>query len=198
MSRNPATLKRRVEDQPLPTPPASDQQVDWTAQTDTAPASAVLSQWRRWSRTALGRWLFARAVCHKAPYFATIKPRVLELAPGVARFSMQKRRSVENHIGSVHAIAMANLCELAGGLVTEVTIPANRRWIPRGMTIEYLKRADTAIVATARLSKTDWSQATNVAVPVSVTDARGQEVVRAVITMYVSPRPAKDSQASSA
>jgi acyl-coenzyme A thioesterase PaaI-like protein len=102
---------------------------------------------------------------------------------------MPKRRAVENHIGSVHAIAMANLCELAAGLVTEVTIPSTRRWIPRGMTIEYLKRADTGVTAVARLAGVEWNGPANVAVPVSVTDESGQEVVRAVITMYVSPRP---------
>ncbi len=192
MSYNQASLNRRVEDQPQPKTPTTDQQLDWTAQSDTAPPSAVLVNWRRLSGTALGRWFFARLVCRKAPYFATIKPRVLELAPGIARFSMKKRRGVENHIGSVHAIAMANLCELAAGLATEVTIPATRRWIPRGMTIEYLKRADTGVVAMARLAKSDWSGAMNVAVPVTVTDAKGQEVIRAVITMYVSPRPTKD------
>ncbi len=164
------------------------QQLDWTALSETAPPSAVLGHWRRASRTALGRWLFARMVCRKAPYFATIKPRVLELSPGIARFSMAKRRSVLNHIGSVHAIAMANLCELAAGMVTEVSIPATRRWIPRGMTIEYLKRADSSITAVARLATKEWNGPANIAVLVAVTDDQGQEVVRAVITMYVSPR----------
>lgn len=165
------------------------QQLDWTALSDTAPPSAVLGHWRRASRTALGRWLFARVICRKAPYFATIRPRILELAPGIGRFSMPKRRSVENHIGSVHAIAMANLCELAAGMATEVSIPATRRWIPRGMTIEYLKRADSDITAVARIARKEWNGPANVGVLVSVTDDQGQEVVRAVITMYVSPRP---------
>lgn len=155
------------------------------------PPSPVLGHWQRASRTALGRWLFGKMLCRKAPYFATIKPRVLELAPGIARFKIAKRRAVENHIGSVHAIAMANLCELAAGMATEVSIPASRRWIPRGMTIEYLKRADTNVTAVARLANKEWNGPTNIGVPVSVTDTQGQEVVRAVITMYVSPRPAK-------
>ena len=36
--------------------------------------------------------------------------------------------------------------------------------------------------------KSEWTQAENVAVPVSVHDAHGKEVVRAVISMYVSPK----------
>jgi acyl-coenzyme A thioesterase PaaI-like protein len=102
---------------------------------------------------------------------------------------MRKRRGVENHIGTVHALAMGNLCELAAGMVTEVTIPTSLRWLPRGMTIEYLRKAETDVTATARLDKTEWTgQAENVAVPVSVVDTTGTEVVRAVITMYISPR----------
>jgi len=102
---------------------------------------------------------------------------------------MRKRRKVENHIRSVHALAMGNLCELAAGMVTEVTLPANLRWLPRGMTIEYLRRAESDVTATARLTKSEWTGGPeNIAVPVSVVDASGTEVVRAVITMYVSPR----------
>ena len=73
-------------------------------------------------------------------------------------------------------------------LCTEVTIPVGMRWIPRGMTIEYLAKAETDVVATARLDKTEWAGAENIGVPVTVTDSAGKEVVRAVISMYVSPK----------
>ena len=84
---------------------------------------------------------------------------------------------------------MGNLCELAAGMVTEVTIPSTMRWIPRGMTIEYLRKAESDVTATARLTKSEWSTGPeSVGVPVSVQDASGTEVVRAVITMYVTPK----------
>jgi acyl-coenzyme A thioesterase PaaI-like protein len=163
-------------------------QIDWLTMTDATSVPDALRQWRKLSGSRLGRWWFARAVCRKAPYFATIAPRFLELAPAVCRVSLAKRRAVENHLGSVHALAIGNLCELAAGMVTEVTIPDTMRWIPRGMTIEYLRKADSDVSATARLDKKEWREAGNVGVPVTVVDARGEEVVRAVITMYVSPR----------
>jgi len=155
--------------------------------THTTSIGPVLSAWRRASPSRLGRWLFARTVCHRAPYFGTLRPRFLELEPALCRVSMRKRRAVENHIHSVHALAIGNLCELAAGMVTEVTLPSTLRWLPRGMTIEYLRKAESDVTATARLSKSEWSgQAESIAVPVSVLDATGTEVVRAVITMYVS------------
>lgn len=147
----------------------------------------TLRLYRRLCALPFGRWLFARLVCLKAPYFATIRPRIRELRPGLCQVSMRKRRAVQNHVGTVHAIANANLCELAGGMLMEVSIPTSMRWIPRGMTIEYLKKATSSVTATARLDKSAWSTE-NIGVPVSVTDAHGTEVVRAVITMYVSER----------
>lgn len=179
-----------MDDDSAPAPAA---QIDWLTTTSTTSTSPVLEQWRRRSGSRIGRWLFARAVCQRAPYFATIAPRFVELAPTVCRVAIPKRRAVENHIGTVHALAMGNLCELAAGMVTEVTIPASMRWIPRGMTIEYLRKAESDVLATARLDKNEWGDAGNVGVPVTVVDARGEEVVRAVITMYVSPRSVAES-----
>ncbi len=64
------------------------------------------------------------------------------------------------------------------------------RWVTRGMTIEYLRRAESDVTATARLDKNEWGDEQNVGVPVSVVDRNGTEVARAVITMHVAPRRA--------
>ena len=173
---------------------AERQQLDWLTISKTAPTSPVLQRWQKLSKSSFGRWLFARGVGRAAPYFRTIAPHFIELGPALCRVGLRKRRAVENHIGSVHALAIGNLCELAAGMVTEVSLPPSMRWIPRGMTIEYLQPARSDVTATARLDRNEWSGAQNVGVPVTVVDQAGVEVVRAVITMYVSPRP--QSQAS--
>lgn len=152
------------------------------------PAGATLAMWQRLAPYPIGRWLFARAVCRRAPYFATISPRFHELTRQRCRVSMRKRRRVENHIGTIHALAMGNLCELAAGVLMEAATPRNMRWIPKGMQIRYLAKAPTDVSATAQIEPASWSTAQDVIVPVSVTDATGTEVVRADITMYVSPR----------
>jgi acyl-coenzyme A thioesterase PaaI-like protein len=154
-----------------------------------APAEPlVLRHYQRLSRWPGGRWLFARLITFNAPYFASIAPRFHELRPGLCQVSLHKRRAVLNHIGTVHAIAMANLCELACGMLMEVTIPTSMRWIPRGMTIEYLRKAETDVTGSARLDKKEWAGPEDIGVPVSITDRHGTEVVRAVITMYVSEK----------
>lgn len=143
--------------------------------------------YRRLAGLPLGRWIFTRLICLRAPYFGSIRPLFRDLRPGVAVVSMRNRRRVRNHIGTVHALAMGNLCELAAGLVMEATLPAGMRWIPRGMQIAYLAKAETDVVATAELGARDWGAAEDVPVEVAVTDTSGREVVRATITMYVSP-----------
>ncbi|MEQ8204803.1 MAG: hotdog fold domain-containing protein [Woeseia sp.] len=148
----------------------------------------ALNTWNKLSGTAFGRWLFTRAVCFKAPYFASISPSFLELDVGRAVVRLKKRRKVENHIGTVHAIAMANLAELAAGTMMEVSIPSSQRWIPRGMTIEYLAKAESDVTATASLPALAYGPAQDVIVSISVRDTDGKEVSRASVPMYVSPR----------
>jgi acyl-coenzyme A thioesterase PaaI-like protein len=161
--------------------------MDRLTMTDISAIDPTLEAWHKRSTSRLGRWLFARMVCRRAPYFATIRPRFSELRPGLCKVGMRRRRSIENHLGAIHALALGNLCELAAGMVTEVTTPPGTRWIPRGMTIEYLRKAESEVSATARLDKSEWAAPGTVAVPVSVADKNGNEVVRAVITMQVSP-----------
>jgi len=150
--------------------------------------SPALALWRRLSGVPLGKALFSWIICRKAPYFASIRPRFEEFEPGRARVSMRKRRAVTNHIGTVHAIAMCNLAELAAGTMTEITIPKTMRWLPKGMTVEYLKKAETDVEARAALGEVGEGPAREVPVTVEVKDRGGDIVCRAVITMWVSPR----------
>ena len=132
-----------------------------------------------------GNWLFSKAVCLVAPYFASIKPRFDELRPNFCQISIKKRRSVQNHIGTVHAIAMCNMAELAGGTMTDVSVPKNARWIPAGMTVQYVKKAKTNLIAVADGSDLDWTINGNVVVPVVVKDTKGETVFTADITMNI-------------
>lgn len=150
--------------------------------------SAALAAWNRLQAKPLGKWLFSRAVCWKAPYFASISPRFEELRQGYARVSMRKRRAVTNHIGTVHAIAMCNLAEIAAGTLTEASIPPSMRWLPKGMQVDYLRKAATSVEAIATLPEVVEGPPHDVPVTVEVRDRAGEMVCKAVITMYVSPR----------
>ena len=150
----------------------------------------ALSTWRILKGSSLGRWLFARVICLQAPYFATIRPRIDRLEPGLCEARLRKRRAVLNHVGSVHAIALCNLAELAAGLATDVSIPLTHRWIPKGMTVEYLKKATTSVRAIGSYPAVDVGiEPRDVIVPVEVSQEGGEVVFRARVTMWVCPRP---------
>lgn len=125
-------------------------------------------------------------ICFKAPYFHSIRPVFTRLEPGFGEIFMKNRRRVRNHINSVHAIAMCNMCELVGGTVLECSIPSHLRWIPKEMRVEYRKVARTDLTASCRLGETDWQDAMELPLVVEVNDANGVLVLRATITMHVS------------
>lgn len=156
----------------------------------TAPVSTNLKIWNTLQRVPLGRWFFSQAVCVKAPFFRTVHPTVEELRAGYCRATAPNRRGVHNHLGSFHAIASCNMAELAGGLMTDATVPATHRWIPVGMTVEYKTQARTAVTATAQLESIPefGAEPSELVVPVDISDAEGTVFVTARITMRVSPK----------
>lgn len=151
----------------------------------------VLNMWQRLSNKPGGKWLFSQAIARKAPYFKTIKPLFVELNERRAVITAPLRQSVKNHIGTFHAIAMCNMAEVAGGILAEAATPEKtHRWIPKGMTVEYLKKAETDLRAIATLDPAPvfGKDSFELKVPVQVYDRKDQLVFRAVITMWVSPK----------
>jgi acyl-coenzyme A thioesterase PaaI-like protein len=104
--------------------------------------------------------------------------------------TIRHRRRVHNHIGTVHAIALCNLAELTGGLATDVSIPASMRWIPKGMSVRYLRKAVGTMTATCTVPAAAEGVAQDLVAHVDVRDPLGEVVFDADITMYVSPRKA--------
>ncbi|MEQ1802331.1 MAG: hotdog fold domain-containing protein [Gammaproteobacteria bacterium] len=154
-----------------------------------AGSESVLAMWGRLAPLPGGKWLFSRLICLKAPYFSSVRPHFVALRAGRCEVAIRKRRAVTNHLGTVHAIAMCNMAELAAGIMTEATVPGTHRWIPKGMSVEYLKKAGSDLRAVAELAEVPvFGAAGELPVPVSVTDRQGEEVFRAVIRMWISPR----------
>lgn len=151
---------------------------------------SVLALYRRLARWPAGRWLFSRLVCLKAPYFASIAPRIVSLEPGRGVATLRHRRAVTNHIGTVHAIALCNLAEFAGGLTCDVSIPPTMRWIPKGMSVAYLKKAAGTMRATATpaFPPREAEEGYDLPFEVVVENPAGETVFRASIAMWITPR----------
>jgi len=151
----------------------------------------LLETYNKCARLPLGKRIFSKLVCIKAPYFGTIKPLFGEMKPGYCEITVKKRRRVYNHIKSVHAIAMCNLCELTAGSMLEATLPGSMRWIPGGMTVEYLKIARTDLKAVCEISTEGLTKAQSIPMTVHVTDTSDVEVMCAVINMHISEKKHK-------
>ena len=157
--------------------------------------AGILDLWSRTTALPQGRRVFSVAFSRRAPYFASIRPLFIDIRPNYAELSIRKRRSVQNHIGTVHAIALCNGLEAAMGALAEVSIPADKRWIPKGMDISYTAKADSDVRCIAETDPAQW-EGDDPDLPVRVKGVRkdGTVVVEGVIRLWVTPKPAKVSE----
>lgn len=133
----------------------------------------------------MGAEAFSQGVGQVAPYFATIDPEITEYRVGYCELTLKNQRKVQNHLGTVHAIAMCNAAELVAGITTDASIPAGARWIPQGMTVEYKAKAKTDLRVVCDACDVDFSQAGKIIVPVVAYDADSTPCFSADITMNV-------------
>ena len=100
---------------------------------------------------------------------------------------------MQNHIGTVHVIAICNGLEAAMGALAEATIPSSRRWIPKGMDVEYTAKATSDIRCIAETDPADWAREGDVEIPVRVKGVRddGTAVVQGTIRLWVTDKPAR-------
>ncbi|TCP49200.1 uncharacterized protein DUF4442 [Tamaricihabitans halophyticus] len=149
----------------------------------------TLAMWQRLTSLPFGRRLFSAAVCLRAPYFGSVLPTVTELRPGYCAVRAAKWWGVHNHIGTFHAIAACNLAELAMGMLAEATVPSTHRWLPKGMRVSYVAKAKTRLRAFAELDEIpEFDEPAELVVPVRLLDTADNVVVRAEITIWVTPK----------
>ena len=156
--------------------------------------SQVLTLWNKTSTLPGGKRIFSLLFAQKAPYFATIRPRFVDIAPHRAELLIPKRRGVHNHLKTVHAIALCNGLEAAMGALAEATVPADRRWIPKGMDVSYTAKATSDITCIAETDPEQWSaealaeEGSDLHVRVRGVRDDGTVVITGVIKLWVTPR----------
>ncbi len=119
---------------------------------------------------------------HKVKLAGTTSIEVLATDGLKVVFRMKNRKKVQNHIGSVHAAAMALLAESATGFIVGINLPGDKLPLIKCMNLNYVKRAtgDMTAIATltneqvALLNQQDRGE---VKVQIKVTDANGIEPV---------------------
>ena len=154
--------------------------------------STVMDLYTKVTKLPQGQRVFSLLFSQKAPYFATVRPRFVELRPNYAELTIRKRRGVQNHIGTVHVIAICNGLEAAMGALAEASVPKDKRWIPKGMEVEYTAKATSDITCIAETDPEQWT-GDDPDVPVRVRGVRddGTVVVEGVIRLWVTEKPAR-------
>ncbi|MDA8405107.1 MAG: hotdog fold domain-containing protein [Desulfobacteraceae bacterium] len=147
----------------------------------------TLQVYNKLSKLPFGNQIFTRALTFKTPYFSTIHPLIVDVRPGYCRVEMPDRHGIRNHLSTIHAGALCNLCELTGGLAVEVSAPANLRWIPKEMTVQYLKKAKGKLTGICSFDP-EILTAGDVPIPLEIKNASGEAVLSARIVFYLTPR----------
>jgi acyl-coenzyme A thioesterase PaaI-like protein len=150
---------------------------------------SVLAAYRALSRLPQGRTLFSVVFARKAPYFRSVRPRFRDVRPHHAELVVADRKAVHNHIGTVHAIAVCNGLEAAMGALAEATVPAGKRWLPKGMEVEYVAKSTSDVTCTAQTTPSDWDGGPDVPVRVTARLGDGTVVVQGTIHLWVTDRP---------
>jgi len=149
--------------------------------------SELRAGWARFKDLPGGRWLFSLLFGAAIPYSGSVKPLIHVLQPGRAVLSMGDRRSVRNHLKSIHAIALANLAEMTTGLALGFGLPDGMRTILTRVEVEFLKKARGTITATCEAPVFQGVVEKEVLVESILTNEAGDVVAKGRAVWLVGP-----------
>ncbi len=127
-------------------------------------------------------------------YAGTSGVEFLDITPERTVMRIRNRRKVQNHIGGLHAVAMALVGETASGVLVGLNLPGDKIPVIKHMAIDYNKRCSGHLTATATLSEDQIQAMQNqdkgeVSVAVSFRDQDGKAPIEGqMIWAWVPPR----------
>jgi acyl-coenzyme A thioesterase PaaI-like protein len=147
----------------------------------TNPLRAFVDKVNRYP-TWLSAKLMTRVFRYKVKLAGTTGIEVLYTNGKTAKYRQKNLRKAQNHIGSVHAAAMALLAESCTGFIVGINLPGDKLPLIKRMDLNYVKRATGDMTAIASLTDEQialmqTAEKGEVNVKVLVTDATGIEPV---------------------
>ncbi len=133
--------------------------------------------------------LFARSV----KFTGTAGIKVEALTERSATISLKNKKSVQNHIGSVHAVAGILIAESATGYVVGMNIPDTSVPVIKTIKADYVKRAKgdmraVSSLTAAQVKLMQTQEKGETIVPVIVTDGDGKEPILMEMTWAWTPK----------
>jgi acyl-coenzyme A thioesterase PaaI-like protein len=102
---------------------------------------------------------------------------------------MRDRRRVRNHLRSVHAVALANLGELATGLAVVGALPPTVRGILVGLEVSFHKKARGLLEASCACTVPRVTQDVEQTAVAEIRDAAGDVVAAVTARWRLGPIP---------
>lgn len=138
-------------------------------------------------------WALSTVIGRIVRFAGTASCRVEKLTPNECIIVLRNKKKVQNHIGSVHAAAMALMAESATGFITGLSVPDSRILVIRNLELEYVRRATGDMKAVASFSNEQVafiqnSEKGEIQVPVVITDSTGAETVKARMVWAWTPK----------
>jgi acyl-coenzyme A thioesterase PaaI-like protein len=131
--------------------------------------------------------VFSRILGLMVPYSGTVGATVLQLEPGRVRVRLVERRRIRNHLGSIHAIALANVGELASGLALVGALGPEARGILTGIEVRYTKKARGTLEAESRCAVPEVTETIDHSVEAEIRDAEGDVVATVTAHWRLGP-----------
>jgi acyl-coenzyme A thioesterase PaaI-like protein len=147
----------------------------------------LLAAWDRISRFPARSTIFNWCLKFAVPYTSTIGADVIELRAGYARLQLRDRRRVRNHLKSIHAVALMNLCEAVSGMALMSAIEGRGQGILVGFSIEYLKKARGTLHTECTVQIPELSARIEQELVVEVKNEAGDIVCRARARWLLQP-----------
>lgn len=148
-----------------------------------------LRKWPKSWRSFILNFILRRTV--KFVGTAKLSAEVLDFNRSV--FVLENKKRVQNHIGTIHAAAMALLAETATGLIVGMNIPDDKVPVIKSLKVNYLKRAVGTMRAEARLEPEQIAlmrteEKGEVLVAVKVTDEEGKQPIECEMLWAWTPK----------
>jgi acyl-coenzyme A thioesterase PaaI-like protein len=127
-------------------------------------------------------FLLTRFFNYMVKFAGTTGVKLEKVTHQQALLTLKNKKSVQNHIGGIHAIAAAVLAESASGVVFGMNVPDSRVPLLKSMKINYQRRMQGDLKAVANLTAEsialiEQQEKGDMIVPVIITDESGQQPI---------------------
>ncbi|MBI5608213.1 MAG: DUF4442 domain-containing protein [Deltaproteobacteria bacterium] len=153
----------------------------------TLQRATVADIWALCQRQPMGKALFSRLLALRVPYSGALGADVEELSNGHARVTLRDRRSVRNHLDSIHAVALANLGELTTGIALLHAIDGKAVGIVTHLGVDFLKKARGTLTSSCDGDIPDLAAPSEFDLVAEIRDHAGEVVCRVRATWSLRP-----------